>query len=191
MGLVNSKSEAGLCPNCYRYRTEAWERLEVYVKLSWSTLSPILSECKLWTKSTPLAFTSIGEVYSEGALPWVEEIDFVIDAGSVYKLPQTLLGLRNIKEEVTGIRVRYVHFNASGEGKRWETDGHNTDIKVRREHAMRAGQPFACNTPASDVEKKLSWWDWGVISNLVRVQLQERGWGWHVRNNNFNLLFSY
>jgi hypothetical protein len=43
-----------------------------------------------------------------------------------------LFGTRNIKA-VTGIRVRYVHFNASGEGKRWETDGHNTDIKVRRE----------------------------------------------------------
>jgi hypothetical protein len=61
--------------------------------------------------------------------PWVEEIDFMSDAGSGYKSSQTLLGLRNIKE-VTGIRVRYVHFNASGEGKRWETDGHNTDIKV-------------------------------------------------------------
>jgi hypothetical protein len=86
--------------------------------------------------------------------PWVEEIDFMSDAGSGYKSSQTLLGLRNIKE-VTGIRVRYVHFYASGEGKRWETDGHNTDIKVRREHAMRAGKPFACNTPASEVEAQL------------------------------------
>jgi hypothetical protein len=43
--------------------------------------------------------------------PWVKEIDFVSDAGSGYKSSQTLLGLRNI-EEVTGISVRYVHFNA-------------------------------------------------------------------------------
>ncbi len=86
--------------------------------------------------------------------PWVEdEIDFMSDAGSGYKSSQTLLGLRNIKH-VTGIRVRYVHLNASGEGKRWETDG-NTDIKVRRENAMRAGQPIKCNTPASEVEAQL------------------------------------
>ncbi len=32
-----------------------------------------------------------------------------------------------------------MHFYASSEGKRWETDGHNIDIKVQREHAMRAG----------------------------------------------------
>jgi hypothetical protein len=50
--------------------------------------------------------------------PWVEdEIDFMSDAGSGYKSSQTLLGLRNIKE-VTGIRVRYVLFNASGKGER-------------------------------------------------------------------------
>jgi hypothetical protein len=70
---------------------------------------------------------------------WVGEINFVSDAGSGYKSSQALLGLRNV-EEVTGISVRYVHFHASGEGKRWETDGHNTDIKVRREYVMRAGQ---------------------------------------------------
>jgi hypothetical protein len=86
--------------------------------------------------------------------PWVEEIGFVSHAGCGYKSSQTLLGLCNIKE-VTGIRVQYVHFNASGEGKRRETNGHNTDIKVRREHAMRAGQPFACNTPAFEVEAQL------------------------------------
>ena len=48
-----------------------------------------------------------------------------------------------------------MHFNASGEGKRWETDGHNTDIKVRREQAMRAGKPHSCCTPASEVEAQL------------------------------------
>jgi hypothetical protein len=48
----------------------------------------------------------------------VGEIDFVSDTGSGYKSSQTLLGLRNIKE-VTGIRIRYVHLNVPGEGKRW------------------------------------------------------------------------
>jgi hypothetical protein len=90
----------------------------------------------------------------EELCPCVEEIDFLSDEGSGYKSSHTLLGLRNIKEE-TGIHVRYVHFNASGEGKRWETDGHNTDIKVRREKAMRAGQQFAFNTPVSEVEAQL------------------------------------
>jgi hypothetical protein len=84
----------------------------------------------------------------------IKEIDFVSDAGSSYKSSQTLFDLLNIKE-VTEFRVRYVHFNALGEGKRWETAGHNTDIKVQREHAMRAGQPFECNTPASEVEAQL------------------------------------
>ncbi len=45
--------------------------------------------------------------------------------------------------------------DASGEGKLCETDGHNTDVKVRREHAMRAGQPFARCTPASALEAQL------------------------------------
>jgi hypothetical protein len=86
--------------------------------------------------------------------PWVTMVDFASDAGSGYKSTQTLLGLRNA-EALTGIRVRYVHFNASGEGKRWETDGHNTDIEVRREQAMRAGKPVACCTPATEVEAQL------------------------------------
>jgi hypothetical protein len=86
--------------------------------------------------------------------PWVTMVDFASDAGSGYTSTQTLLGLRNAKA-LTGIRVRYVHFNASGEGKRWETDGHNTDIKVRREQAMRAGQPVACCTPATEVQAQL------------------------------------
>jgi len=37
--------------------------------------------------------------------------------------------------------VQKIHFNASGEGKRWETDGFNTSVKVRCEQAVRAGQP--------------------------------------------------
>ena len=86
--------------------------------------------------------------------PWVDEIDFVSDAGSGYKSSQTLLGLRNAKQ-LTGIRVRKVHFNASGEGKHWETDGHNTDIKVRREHAMRAAKPATCCTSETEVRAQL------------------------------------
>jgi hypothetical protein len=50
--------------------------------------------------------------------------------------------------------VRKLHFNASGEGKRCETDGHNTDIKSRRESAMRAGEPTAC-TPDSEAQAQL------------------------------------
>jgi hypothetical protein len=50
------------------------------------------------------------------------------------------LGLRNAKA-LTGIRVRHVHFSASGEGKRWETNGHNTDIRYF--------------TPANEVEAQL------------------------------------
>jgi hypothetical protein len=40
MGLVDSKSEAGLCPNCYRYGTEAWARVEVCVKLIYAVTDP-------------------------------------------------------------------------------------------------------------------------------------------------------
>jgi hypothetical protein len=40
--------------------------------------------------------------------------------------------------------VRRLHVNASGEGKRSDMDGHNMDIKSRRESAMRAGEPAAC-----------------------------------------------
>jgi hypothetical protein len=69
-----------------------------------------------------------------------DPIDFCSDAGSRYKSTQTILGIRYAKE-VRGFRVRRLHFNASGEGRRIETDGHNTDIKSRRESAMRAGEP--------------------------------------------------
>jgi hypothetical protein len=48
-----------------------------------------------------------------------------------------------------------MHFNASGEGKRSETDGHNTDIKARRESAMRAGEPAACVTPDAEAQAQL------------------------------------
>jgi hypothetical protein len=64
------------------------------------------------------------------------------------------LGLRNAKK-TTGIRVRKLHFNASGEGKCCETDGHNTDIKSRRESAMRASEPTACVTPDSEAQAQL------------------------------------
>jgi hypothetical protein len=36
-----------------------------------------------------------------------------------------------------------------------ETDGHNTDIKSRRESAMRAGEPSACITPDSEAQAQL------------------------------------
>jgi hypothetical protein len=40
MGLVDSKSEGGLCPNCHRYGTDAWARLEVCVKLICTVTDP-------------------------------------------------------------------------------------------------------------------------------------------------------
>jgi hypothetical protein len=86
--------------------------------------------------------------------PDIEQVDFCSDAGSGYKSTQTILDLRNAKK-TTGIRVRKLHFNASWEGKRCETDGHNTDIKSRRESAMRAGEPSACITPDSEAQAQL------------------------------------
>jgi hypothetical protein len=82
--------------------------------------------------------------------PDLEETAFCMDAGSGYKTAQNLLGLRNSKE-LTGVWVKHVHFNASGEGKRWKTDGHNPAIKARRKEAMKAGKPAACTTPESEV----------------------------------------
>jgi hypothetical protein len=83
-----------------------------------------------------------------------DPIDFCSDAGSRYKSSQTILGLRYAKE-VTGIRVRRLHFNASGEGKGSEIDGHNTDIKSRRESTMRAGGPPWCVTPETEAQAQL------------------------------------
>jgi hypothetical protein len=40
MGLIDSKSDAGLCTNCYRYGTEAWARMEVCVKLIYAVTDP-------------------------------------------------------------------------------------------------------------------------------------------------------
>jgi hypothetical protein len=68
------------------------------------------------------------------------------------------MGLRNA-EALTGIRVRRVHFNASGEGKRWETDGHNTDID-----SSRAGYELANLRDASlrRQKSKLSYLEVGL-----------------------------
>ena len=74
------------------------------------------------------------------------------DAGSGYKSMQHILHLRSSFID-TGINVRHYHFNASGEGKRSETDGHGTAIKTRREVAMRAGIPKeGCVTAGKEVE---------------------------------------
>jgi hypothetical protein len=83
--------------------------------------------------------------------PDIDETVFCSDDGSGYKSTQTILGLCASKD-LTGISVHHIHFNASGEGKHWETDGHNTAIKARWEEALKAGKPLACNTPASEVE---------------------------------------
>ena len=78
--------------------------------------------------------------------PNQSEVVLCSDAGSGYKSTQSILGLRN-SDEWTGIRVKAVHFNASREGKHWETNGHNSHIKALRKEAMRVGKPCTCTTP--------------------------------------------
>jgi hypothetical protein len=51
--------------------------------------------------------------------------------------------------------MRKLHFNVPGEGKRSEKDGHNTDIRSRRESAVRVGEPAACVTPGSEARAQL------------------------------------
>ena len=79
------------------------------------------------------------------------DLYFMSDAGSGYKTGQSIAGVRNLKQ-ITGVNVRHWHFNASGEGTRWETDGHNTDINCIRESAMRAGCPCDCMTPDKEAQ---------------------------------------
>ena len=86
--------------------------------------------------------------------PDLKEICHCSDAGSGYKSTQCVLFARNSKK-LTGIQIKHWHYNASGEGKRWETDGHNTDIKSQREAAMRAGQPGKCVTPTNEVDAQI------------------------------------
>jgi hypothetical protein len=49
----------------------------------------------------------------------------------------------------TGEEAAFERFRG---GKCSEIDGRNTDIKSRRESAMRAGEPTACVTPNSETE---------------------------------------
>jgi hypothetical protein len=67
---------------------------------------------------------------------------------------QTIISLSE-SEKMRRIRVISLHFNASGEGKRSETDGHTTYIKSCREAAMRAGEPAACVTMDPKAHTKL------------------------------------
>ena len=72
------------------------------------------------------------------------------DAGSGYKSTTVVAALRKSKE-VTGVRVKMLIFNASGEGKRYKTDGHFPVIKAIRRTAMMAGEPAECTTPRREV----------------------------------------
>ena len=84
--------------------------------------------------------------------PTLEKLDALIgDAGSGYKSNQSIIGMRYAKKH-TGISVGHWHFNASGEGKRNDTDGHNNYVKMHRKAAMRAGHPFGCTTPEREVQ---------------------------------------
>jgi hypothetical protein len=40
MGLVDSKSEAGLCPNCNRYGTENWARIKTCIEFLYQVTNP-------------------------------------------------------------------------------------------------------------------------------------------------------
>jgi hypothetical protein len=51
--------------------------------------------------------------------------------------------------------VRRLYFRASGEGRRSEIDGHNTNTKSRRESAMRASEPAVCVTPDAEAHSQL------------------------------------
>ena len=79
------------------------------------------------------------------------EIAMCSDNGSGYHATQYVLACREMKK-LTGVAVRWLHYNASGEGKRWETDGHNPLVKALRELAMRAGLPSDCISPAKEVQ---------------------------------------
>jgi hypothetical protein len=92
---------------------------------------------------------------------------FCSDAGSGYKsTPYVLMVLREMKE-LTGVSVRRLHFNASGEGNRNLTDGHNAHLKAHREAALRAGQPSACTTAAA--EAKAAAYAGGLAGTTSRI----------------------
>jgi hypothetical protein len=86
--------------------------------------------------------------------PSMPGIGLCSDAGSGYRSTQVILGLRASKSWGCP-RVKWVHFNAPGEGKRHETDGHNPELKARRRIAMMAGHPFKCTTPRAEVLAQL------------------------------------
>jgi hypothetical protein len=62
--------------------------------------------------------------------PHIEQVDFCSVAGSRYKSAQTILGLRDAND--TSGEEAVLHFNASGELKRRETEGHNL---IKRRYA--------------------------------------------------------
>jgi len=77
---------------------------------------------------------------------------------------------------LTGIhRVNYLYYNTLGEGKRSETDGHNTAVKYRGEMSMRAGNTSnrmnECTTPTQEANDQLYQGVIPGISGLVRIQL--------------------
>jgi hypothetical protein len=62
MGLIDLKSDAGLCMKCFRYGTEAWARMEVCVKLIYAVINPqrkksvdqINKFCSYFTRGGPI-----------------------------------------------------------------------------------------------------------------------------------------
>jgi hypothetical protein len=77
---------------------------------------------------------------------------FCSDAQSRFKSSQTIWGLRNSKY-LTEVHTHYLHFNASaGEGKRSETDGHNTDNKAKCTIKMAARNNIKQETEESGLQ---------------------------------------
>jgi hypothetical protein len=62
--------------------------------------------------------------------PHIEQVNFGSDAGSGYRSNYTRPSRRKEDERL--------HFNASREEKCSDIDGHNTDIKSRRDSVIRA-----------------------------------------------------
>ena len=94
--------------------------------------------------------------------PKFDNVTLFSDGG--YKTTQSIIGLRNSKI-LTQAKSKCWHFNASGEGKQCETDGHNHDIKFRREAAMRAGNPSSCTTLAQEVHAQA--FDGGIEGSFL------------------------
>ena len=61
------------------------------------------------------------------------------------------MGLRHSKH-TTDMKVEILHYNESGKGKIWETDGTNTYIRVLIEQEICDRKTYGYHTPTSELE---------------------------------------